>query len=127
MRTLPSPEMVLWQTGKVTGRNVYGILRAGRSASTEALVLMAPSKLAGEKTNYGVAVLLAMANYFPCKHLVIPCNFHLAKFLCSNILCKNIFVVWAVYPRKFFDYELIRGNIFPSFCDGEQGNLISTV
>ena len=56
-----------WQEGNVVGRNVYGILRAGRSASTEALVLMAPNKLASGQTNYGVALLLAMANYFPCK------------------------------------------------------------
>ena len=70
-----------WQAGKRVGKNVYGILRAGRSASTEALVLMAPSKLAGGQINYGVAVLLALAHYFPCKHKSIK--------LCT--ICMRVF------------------------------------
>ena len=45
------------------GKNVYAILRAGRAASTESIVLSTPHHLAGDNL-YGTAVMLALANYF---------------------------------------------------------------
>ncbi|NWU70604.1 GPAA1 protein, partial [Pterocles burchelli] len=47
----------------VRGTNVYGILRAPRAASTEALVLTAPCT-EGPRNNQAVGLLLALAAYF---------------------------------------------------------------
>ena len=53
-----------------SGKNVYGILRASRGASTECLVISAPyrppdSVLTG--TNAGIAVMLSLASSFRSK------------------------------------------------------------
>jgi len=50
-----------------TGRNVYGILRASRGASTEALVITAPYRPPDStltQTNAGIAVMLSLAASF---------------------------------------------------------------
>jgi len=52
---------------KFPGQNVYGILRAPRAASTEALVLSVPYRPPEgdlERTHVGIALLLAMAKSF---------------------------------------------------------------
>ncbi|ELT93188.1 hypothetical protein CAPTEDRAFT_223994 [Capitella teleta] len=48
------------------GQNVYGILRAPRAASTEALVMTAPYRPldSAEKTAGGIALMLSLANAF---------------------------------------------------------------
>ena len=58
----------------VQGSNVYGIWRAGRSASTEALVLTAPAFLNEGGCNYALPLLLSLAKYFSseyCKVTVV--------------------------------------------------------
>lgn len=57
------------QSAHLSGRNVYGILRAGRSLSTESIILSAPLSLAADNlsNSNGIAVMLAVANYFKCK------------------------------------------------------------
>lgn len=47
----------------VHGTNVYGILRAPRAASTEALVLSVPCS-PGTQNNQAVGLMLALAAYF---------------------------------------------------------------
>lgn len=50
-----------------TGRNVYGILRASRGASTEALVITAPYRPPDStftQTNAGIAMMLSLAASF---------------------------------------------------------------
>lgn len=55
------------------GRNVYGVLRAGRSLGTESIILSVP--LPGEeeegerggRNRHGIAVMLALAEYFQSK------------------------------------------------------------
>lgn len=47
----------------VKGTNVYGILRAPRAASTEALVLTVPCS-EGPHNNQAVGLMLALASYF---------------------------------------------------------------
>ena len=50
------------------GENVYGILRAPRAASTEALVLSVPYRTPeaaeADKTHPGIALMLALAKAF---------------------------------------------------------------
>jgi glycosylphosphatidylinositol transamidase len=54
------------QAASVSGRNVYGVLRAGRASSAESLVFSAPS---GEAANtHGLAVMLSLAKYFKSKN-----------------------------------------------------------
>ena len=53
-------ESVLGDGPVISGTNVYGILRARRSASTEALVLMASSE---QEDNFGTVILLALMKY----------------------------------------------------------------
>ena len=54
----------------MSGSNVYGILRAGRSSSAESLVFSAPYPSPGTASNlHGLAVMLSLAEYFhsePC-------------------------------------------------------------
>ena len=46
------------------GSNLYGILRAGRSSSTESLVLIAPDSIRDSSfKNYGIVALLGLAKY----------------------------------------------------------------
>ena len=53
------------QSNSVSGRNVYGILRAGRALGTESIVLSSPYLSHNlEKNHYGVAVMLALIEYF---------------------------------------------------------------
>ncbi|NWU98759.1 GPAA1 protein, partial [Upupa epops] len=61
-RTLPFPDENR-ERYMVRGTNVYGILRAPRAASTEALVLSAPCS-DGHLNNQAVGLLLALAAYF---------------------------------------------------------------
>lgn len=56
------------QVSQYSGINTYGILRAGRSSSVEALVLTAPDVLGDDEENSGVVVLLALAKYFSSKN-----------------------------------------------------------
>ena len=52
---------------KFYGQNVYGILRAPRASSTEAVVLSVPYRppeAEGERTTGGMALMLALAKAF---------------------------------------------------------------
>ena len=61
------PAVVGPQVAFVSGTNVYGILRAGRSSSAESLVFSAPS---GDVDNtHGLAVMLSLAKYFKSEKL----------------------------------------------------------
>ena len=60
--TATRPAVTPGQSPSVSGQNIYGILRAGRSSSAESLVFSAPS---GDGTNtHGLAVMLSLARYF---------------------------------------------------------------
>ncbi|KAM6033039.1 LOW QUALITY PROTEIN: glycosylphosphatidylinositol anchor attachment 1 protein [Chlamydotis macqueenii] len=61
-RTLPFPDEAR-ERYMVKGTNVYGILRAPRAASTEALVLSAPCS-EGPRNDQAVGLMLALASYF---------------------------------------------------------------
>ncbi|NXW60474.1 GPAA1 protein, partial [Eurystomus gularis] len=61
-RTLPFPDEAR-ERYMVRGTNVYGILRAPRAASTEALVLSVPCS-DGPHNNQAVGLMLALASYF---------------------------------------------------------------
>ncbi|XP_072707829.1 glycosylphosphatidylinositol anchor attachment 1 protein isoform X2 [Ciconia boyciana] len=61
-RTLPFPDETR-ERYMVKGTNVYGVLRAPRAASTEALVLSAPCS-EGPRNNQAVGLMLALASYF---------------------------------------------------------------
>ena len=52
------------------GRNVYGILRAGRSLGTESIILSVPLLEEGGHNRHGIAVMLALAEYFQSKEEV---------------------------------------------------------
>lgn len=57
-----------FSTHQIKGSNVYGILRAGRSSSTEALLLSAPISLGvNEEKNFGIVILLGLADYLSSK------------------------------------------------------------
>ena len=59
---------IILQEAEVTGCNVYGILRAGRSSSAESLILSAPYTLhKGASNLHGLAVMLGLADYFKSK------------------------------------------------------------
>ncbi|CAH2286092.1 glycosylphosphatidylinositol anchor attachment 1 [Pelobates cultripes] len=62
VRTLPFPDEAT-ERYMVKGTNVYGILRAPRTASTESLVLSVPCS-EGQNNNQAVGLLLALASYF---------------------------------------------------------------
>lgn len=52
---------------QVSGKNMYAILRAPKSASTEAIVISAPFRLTDDprpQTNAGIALMMALAKYF---------------------------------------------------------------
>ncbi|XP_011402542.1 PREDICTED: glycosylphosphatidylinositol anchor attachment 1 protein-like [Amphimedon queenslandica] len=51
----------------INGSNLYGILRAGRSSSTESLVLLAPDNIRNDY-NYGIVVLLGLAKYLSTRN-----------------------------------------------------------
>ncbi|XP_044309241.1 glycosylphosphatidylinositol anchor attachment 1 protein isoform X1 [Varanus komodoensis] len=61
-RTLPFPDETR-ERFMVKGTNVYGILRAARAASTEALVLSVPCS-EGQQNNQAVGLMLALASHF---------------------------------------------------------------
>ena len=48
----------------IAGRNVYGILRAGRAKSTEAIVLSAPYLTGDQDNSHGAAIMLSLAKFF---------------------------------------------------------------
>ena len=51
-----------------SGQNVYAVIRAPRGDATEAIVLVAPWRTAGEESNiHGVALALTLARYFKSK------------------------------------------------------------
>ena len=58
------------QVSTVIGRNVYGILRAGRSLGTESIILSVPLLEEGGHNRHGIAVMLALAEYFQSKILL---------------------------------------------------------
>ncbi|XP_074415023.1 glycosylphosphatidylinositol anchor attachment 1 protein isoform X9 [Zonotrichia albicollis] len=60
-RTLPFPDEA-HERYLVRGTNVFGVLRAPRAASTEALLLLVPCS-EGSKNNQAVGLLLALAGY----------------------------------------------------------------
>ncbi|XP_053825405.1 glycosylphosphatidylinositol anchor attachment 1 protein, partial [Vidua macroura] len=60
-RTLPFPDEA-HERYLVRGTNVFGVLRAPRAASTEALLLLVPCS-EGTKNNQAVGLLLALAGY----------------------------------------------------------------
>ncbi len=49
------------QGATISGRNVYGVLRSGRSSSAEAIVLATPLQ---SDNRHGIAVMLTLAKYF---------------------------------------------------------------
>ena len=51
----------------ITGTNVYGILRAPRTARTEAVVLLIPFKLGSSGPFYELVLLLSLAEHFRSK------------------------------------------------------------
>lgn len=56
------------------GQSVYGILRAPRTASTEAIVLSAPYRPPDDenpKNNHAIALLIALAKAFRRKILLV--------------------------------------------------------
>ena len=56
------------------GKNIYGILRAPRGASTEALVMSAPYRPKGGEfsmNNGAMAVMLGMAKFFRSKRFIV--------------------------------------------------------
>lgn len=56
----------------INGSNLYGILRACRSSSTESLVLLAPDNIRNDY-NYGIVVLLGLAKYLSSnEYLIFP-------------------------------------------------------
>ena len=57
----------LLQESTVVGRNVYGILRAGRSLGTESIILSIPLLEEGGHNRQGIAVMLTLAEYFQSK------------------------------------------------------------
>ena len=67
----------------MSGRNVYGILRAGRSLGTEAIILSAPL-LEGGRNRHGIAVMLGLAEYFQSKLLT---HGHICCSVRCTILC----------------------------------------
>ena len=72
---------------KFHGRNVYGILRAPRAASTEALVLSAPYRpptAEGERTTGGIALMLALAKAFRSEYSSSSYAENFITLLCSE-------------------------------------------
>ena len=67
----------------VEGRNVYGILRAGRAQSTESIVLSAPYLLEDADNAHGVAILLSLTKYFQGRTSHRHSNWSPHLFLCS--------------------------------------------
>lgn len=73
------------QNNEVSGRNLYGILRAGRSLGTESIILSTPYLTSGTENHHGTAVMLALIEYFKSEYRdCIPyCR------LCSNVTCVS--------------------------------------
>ncbi|KAL5467418.1 hypothetical protein EMCRGX_G031638 [Ephydatia muelleri] len=66
---LPPIALVQQSTPTISGRNIYGVLRAPRASTTEALVLSAPfSTRDGTSNVYGIAAMLSLANYLKTKN-----------------------------------------------------------
>ena len=80
------PAVVGLQSTSVSGRNVYGILRAGRSSSAESLVFSAPS---GEVANtHGLAVMMSLAKYFRSKSCsLFSCSLPHTHTLLDGVWC----------------------------------------
>lgn len=56
-----------FQNPVLSGTNIYGILRAGRALGTESIILSAPHLSHGSDNSYGIATMMALANYFKSK------------------------------------------------------------
>ena len=56
-------KLYVLQESAVIGRNVYGVLRAGRSLGTECIILSVPLLEEG-RNRHGIAVMLTLAKYF---------------------------------------------------------------
>ena len=63
--TLQFPEELSVLSKQISGTNVYSILRAPRTARTEALVFLVPFK--PDKPFYEVVLLLSLAEHFRSK------------------------------------------------------------
>ena len=65
---------ILLRLQKFYGQNVYGVLRAPRAGSTEAVVLSVPYRppeAEGERTTGGMALMLALAKAFRSEWLIL--------------------------------------------------------
>ena len=74
---------------------MYGILRAGRSASTESLVLLAPDNIRNDY-NYGIVVLLGLAKYLSSNEnssLPFICNILSHSIIARNYWAKDIIIL----------------------------------
>ena len=74
---------------------MYGIWRAGRSASTEALILTAPAFLNEGGCNYALTLLLSLAKYFSseCWKPII----HINQFLSRKKLLEQRLSILSHY------------------------------
>ena len=88
------------------GRNVYGILRAGRSLGTESIILSVPLLEERGRNHHGIAVMLALAEYFQSIKILLCMIFrnfaHNIKFQtghslhhCCDTLCLPAKNYWA--------------------------------
>lgn len=66
---LPPISLGQQSTPTILGRNIYGILRASRASTTEAIILLAPFHTRNGASNiYGIALTLSLAKYFRTKN-----------------------------------------------------------
>jgi glycosylphosphatidylinositol transamidase len=83
---------------KYTGKNVYAILRAPRSSSTEALVLSVPYRPPSSihpGTAPSIAVMLAVAKFFRRKlHTLLFINWRIDK---TEKLMLDLTLCWYVF------------------------------
>ncbi|XP_064398574.1 glycosylphosphatidylinositol anchor attachment 1 protein-like [Halichondria panicea] len=59
------PPVTVQPEVSISGRNVYGVLRSGRSSSAEVIVLATPLQ---PDNRHGIAVMLTLAKYFNAKN-----------------------------------------------------------
>ena len=77
----------------MSGRNVYGILRAGRALGTESIVLSVPLLEEG-RNHHGIAVTIALAQYFQSKMCTVNENCFLS-FIIFRLFCNSAKNYWA--------------------------------
>ncbi len=76
----------------MSGKNVYGVVRSGRSSSAETIILTTPLQ---PNNTHGVAVLLALAKYFNGYILTVPIptavfNMYFLSPTAKNFWAKDI-------------------------------------